>query len=215
MSLLFPEPDIDLPPGTRLFRRQLSNEAQRGILDEVARIMEEAPPLRLQMPTGPWMINRLTNCGELGWLSDRKGYRYEPLHPVTGRPWPPIPATVRSLAVDLARACGFPFAPDACLINIYEADGRLSLHRDHDEADFAWPIVSFSFGNDAVFQLGGLTRTGPTQVFTLNAGDILVLGGESRLRYHGVRRIRSGTAPFSHPIVPENGRINLTLRQAR
>ncbi|MFN9541779.1 MAG: alpha-ketoglutarate-dependent dioxygenase AlkB, partial [Alphaproteobacteria bacterium] len=102
MSLLFPEPDIDLPPGTRLFRRQLAPEAQREILDEVSRIMEEAPPIRLQMPTGPWMINRLTNCGELGWISDRKGYRYEPLHPVTGRPGPPIPARVRTLAIGLA-----------------------------------------------------------------------------------------------------------------
>lgn len=215
MSLLFPEPDIDLPPGTRLFRRHLAPEAQRGILDEVSRIMEEAPPIRLQMPTGPWMINRLTNCGELGWISDRKGYRYEPLHPLTGRPWPPIPASVRDLAVGLARESGFAFAPDACLVNLYEADGRLSLHRDHDEADFAWPIVSFSFGNDAVFQLGGLARSGPSLSFTLNAGDILVLGGESRLRYHGVRRIRAGTAPFPHPAVPENGRLNLTLRQAR
>ena len=113
MSPLFPEPDIDLPPGTRLFRRQLSHDAQRDILDEVSRILEEAPPIRLQMPTGPFMINRLTNCGELGWMSDRKGYRYEPLHPVTGRPWPPIPAAVRSLAIELAHESGFAFAPDA------------------------------------------------------------------------------------------------------
>lgn len=215
MSLLFPEPDIELPPGARLFRGRLSAPRQVQILDEVAAILREAPPVRLQMPTGQWMVNSLTNCGRLGWMSDRKGYRYEPCHPVTGKPWPPIPQPVLDVAVAAARETGYAFEPDACLVNLYATDGRLGLHRDHDEVDFAWPIVSLSFGNDAVFQLGGLARTGPSQSFTLHAGDVLVLAGESRLRYHGVRRIRSGTAPFHHPVVPQDGRINLTLRRAR
>jgi alkylated DNA repair protein (DNA oxidative demethylase) len=215
MSSLFPEPDIELPPGARLFRQRVSIEQQQRMLDDMARILEEAPPFRPQMPTGPYMINSLTNCGPLGWLSDRKGYRYEPLHPHTGKPWPLIPAAVLGVAIDCASEAGFAFEPDACLVNIYAADGRLSLHRDYDEADYAWPIVSFSFGNDAEFQLAGLKRSGPSTTFTLQSGDVFVLGGESRLRYHGVRRIRSGTSPIRHAALPAGGRINLTLRRAR
>jgi alkylated DNA repair protein (DNA oxidative demethylase) len=215
MSLLFPEPDIDLPAGARLFRQRLSLEQQQSMLDDVAQVLAEAPPFRPQMPTGPYMINSLTNCGDLGWVSDRRGYRYEPLHPETGKPWPAIPASVRDVAIDCALEAGFAFEPDACLVNIYAADGRLSLHRDYDEADYAWPIVSFSLGNDADFQLAGLKRSGPSTTFTLHSGDVFVFGGESRLRYHGVRRIRSGTSPLRHPILPEGGRINLTLRRAR
>jgi alkylated DNA repair protein (DNA oxidative demethylase) len=215
MSLLFPEPEIELPSGARLYRQRLSLALQHAILDDVAAVIAEAPPFRPQMPTGPYMINSLTNCGEVGWMSDRKGYRYEPRHPDTGKPWPPIPPSVLDVAVDCAREAGFSFAPDACLVNIYAADGRLSLHRDYDEADYAWPIVSFSLGNDADFQLAGLKRSGPSTTFTLHSGDVFVFGGESRLRYHGVRRIRSGTSPLRHPVLPEGGRINLTLRRAR
>ena len=167
------------------------------------------------MPTGPYMINTLTNCGPLGWMSDKRGYRYEPNHPGTDRPWPPIPPTVLNIACEAARETGYAFEPDACLVNIYASDGKLSLHRDYDEADFAWPIVSFSFGNDADFQLAGLKRTGPSTTFTLHSGDVFVLAGESRLRYHGVKRIRPGTSPIAHDALPEGGRINLTLRRAR
>jgi len=215
MSMLFPEPDIELPSGARLFRQRLTLEHQQSMLDDIAQVIALAPPFRPQMPTGPYMINSLTNCGDVGWISDRKGYRYEPRHPLTGKPWPPIPASVLDIARDCARETGFAFAPDACLVNIYAADGRLSLHRDYDEADYAWPIVSFSFGNDADFQLAGLKRAGPSTTFTLQSGDVFVLGGESRLRYHGVRRIRSGTSPLRHAALPEGGRINLTLRRAR
>jgi alkylated DNA repair protein (DNA oxidative demethylase) len=161
------------------------------------------------------MINSLTNCGPLGWISDKRGYRYEPTHPTTGKPWPPIPPKVLAIAKETAAETGYAFEPDACLVNIYAADGRLSLHRDYDEADFAWPIVSFSFGNDAEFQLAGLKRTGSSQSFTLHSGDVFVLAGESRLRYHGVKRIRPGTSPIQHKALPEGGRINLTLRRAR
>ena len=115
----------------------------------------------------------------------------------------------------MAKETGYEFEPDACLVNIYAADGKLSLHRDYDENDFSWPIVSFSFGNDADFQLAGLKRSGPSTSFTLHSGDVFVLAGESRLRYHGVRRIRSATSPIKHSALPEGGRINLTLRRAR
>ncbi len=215
MQTLFAELGEKLPEGAKLFRGRLSVVDQLAILDDVATVIEEAPPFRPQMPTGPYVINTLTNCGPLGWMSDKRGYRYEATHPVTGKPWPPIPQAVLSLAKQAAADTGYAFEPDACLVNIYAADGRLSLHRDYDEADFAWPIVSLSFGNDADFQLGGPARSGPTTTFALNSGDVFVLAGPSRLRYHGVKRIRPGTSPITHKALPEGGRINLTLRRAR
>lgn len=215
MQTLFAELDEKLPEGARLFRGRLSVPEQLAILNDVAAVIEEAPPFRPQMPTGPYMINTLTNCGPLGWLSDKRGYRYEATHPVTAKPWPPIPSVVLAVAKQAAADTGYAFEPDACLVNIYAADGRLSLHRDYDEADFAWPIVSLSFGNDADFQLGGPARSGPTTTFTLTSGDVFVLAGPSRLRYHGVKRIRPGTSPITHEVLPEGGRINLTLRRAR
>jgi alkylated DNA repair protein (DNA oxidative demethylase) len=215
MRTLFAELETELPEGAKLFRNRLARAEQLAVLDDVGRILEEAPPFRPQMPTGPYMINSLTNCGPLGWISDRRGYRYEPTHPVTGKPWPPIPPAVLACAREAAAETGYAFEPDACLVNVYAAEGRLSLHRDYDEADFAWPIVSFSFGNDADFALGGLKRSDKTQAITLHSGDVMVFGGESRLRYHGVKRIRPGTSPIAHKALPEGGRINLTLRRAR
>ncbi len=216
MTALFADLEETLPEGAALFRNRLSLAEQHAILDEVEHVIAEAPLFRPQMPTGPTMINSLTNCGPLGWISDRRGYRYEPTHPATGRPWPPIPQAVLDCANSLTRQAGLgDYAPDACLVNRYEASGKLSLHRDFDEADFKWPIVSFSFGNDAVFLLGGMKRQDPTTTMTLRSGDVLVLGGPSRLRYHGVRRIRPGTSPIEHGVMPEGGRINLTLRRAR
>ncbi len=216
MTALFADLAETLPAGARLFRSRLSAAGQQAMLDDVAEILTQAPPFRLQMPTGPYMINSMTNCGALGWLSDKRGYRYEPNHPVTGNPWPPIPASVLACARQLVDEAGLgDFDPDACLVNLYASDGRLSLHRDHDEADFRWPIVSFSFGNDADFLLGGLKRNDRATCFTLHSGDVLVLGGESRLRYHGVRRIRPAISAIRHKAIPEGGRINLTLRRAR
>jgi|CXWL01.1.fsa_nt_gi alkylated DNA repair protein (DNA oxidative demethylase) len=215
MQTLFADLEDKLPEGARLFRHRLSVAEQLAILDDVAAVIEEAPPFRPQMPTGPYMINTLTNCGPLGWMSDKRGYRYQETHPETGKPWPPIPPAVLAVAKQAAADTGLAFEPDACLVNIYAADGRLSLHRDYDEADFAWPIVSLSFGNDADFQLGGPARSGPTTTFTLNSGDVFVLAGLSRLRYHGVKRIHPGTSPITHNALPEGGRINLTLRRAR
>jgi alkylated DNA repair protein (DNA oxidative demethylase) len=216
MTALFADLEEVLPEGAALFRNRLTLAEQRAILDDVEQIMTEAPPFRPQMPTGPYMINRLTNCGPLGWISDKRGYRYEPTHPATGKPWPPIPAPVLECARALTREAGLgDYEPDACLVNVYESSGKLSLHRDYDEADFKWPIVSFSFGNDADFLLGGMKRSDRTVPIALHSGDVFVLGGPSRCRYHGVRRIRPGTSPIAHKALPEGGRINLTLRRAR
>lgn len=216
MTALFADLEETLPEGTSLFRNRLSPAEQSAILDDVERIVDEAPLFRPQMPTGPYMINSLTNCGPLGWISDRRGYRYEPTHPVTGKPWPPIPKAILDCAKALAHEAGLGrYEPDACLVNHYTATGKLSLHRDYDEAEFKWPIVSFSFGNDADFLLGGMKRSDRTTAIALHSGDVMVLGGPSRLRYHGVRRIRPGTSPITHKALPEGGRINLTLRRAR
>lgn len=216
MTTLFADLADVLPDGVAVFRGAVTPAEQRVVLNDVARVIEEAPLFRPQMPTGPYMINRLTNCGRLGWYSDKRGYRYEPAHPETGKPWPAIPPLVLEIAHELVRKAGFgDFEPDACLVNVYAADGKLSLHRDYDEADFNWPIVSFSFGNDADFALGGLKRSDKTQSLTLHSGDVMVFGGPSRLRYHGVKKIRPGTSPIVHSVLPEEGRINLTLRRAR
>ncbi len=212
---LFPDIVEELPEGVALFRNRLSHVDQRATLDAVAQVIADAPLFRPQMPRGPCMINSLTNCGALGWVSDKRGYRYQATHPDTQKPWPPIPSSVRDCARDAVREAGLgKFEPDACLVNVYAADGKLSLHRDYDEADFKWPIASLSFGNDADFVIGGLKRAGKTQSIRLKSGDVLVFGGASRLRYHGVRKIVPGTSPVEHPILPPGGRINLTLRRA-
>src|SRR5207244_930580 len=142
---LFPDLAEKLPEGVTLARRHLAPDAQRALLDDVARVLDEAPSYRPQMRTGAYVINRMSNCGSLGWISDTRGYRYEPLHPETGRPWPPIPPELERIGRDCARAAGFAdYEPDACLINIYEATGKLNLHRDYDEVNFRWPVISFS-----------------------------------------------------------------------
>ena len=215
MTLLFAE-TLSLPEGAALFRGRLNRAAQLEILDGVAGILRAAPPYRLKMRNGSYLINRMTNCGALGWHSDARGYRYVERHPETGAPWPPIPSSVRKIARELSARCGVArYEPDACLVNLYEDSGRLNLHQDHDECDFSWPIVSFSFGADAVFLLGGLRRRAPTEEILLRSGDVLVLHGQGRMRFHGVKKIVPGTAPFTHRAIPEGGRLNLTCRRAR
>lgn len=205
----------DLSDGITLCRGRVGLAESRILLDEMAAVLAAAPPYRLKMKTGAYVINRMTNCGAWGWHSDEAGYRYIDSHPEQGTPWPPIPPALGRLARAAAGACGAPFEPDACLVNLYGAEGRLSLHQDHDEADFRWPIVSFSFGADAVFLLGGAKRRDPVVPLLLRHGDVMVLHGPGRMRFHGVRKILSGTAPLSHPAIPEGGRLNLTLRRAK
>ena len=153
----------------------------------------------------------MTNCGEHGWVSDRTGYRYDPLDPASGQPWPPMPAPFRKLAGDAAEAAGYPgFAPDACLINRYQPGARMGLHCDQDEHDFAAPIVSVSLGLACSFLWGGLTRQSPTRRLALTHGDVLVWGGPSRLVFHGVAPLKQG----QHPLLG-NERWNLTFRMAK
>jgi alkylated DNA repair protein (DNA oxidative demethylase) len=148
----------------------------------------------------------MTNAGRFGWVSDRAGYRYAERHPGTGRPWPPIPAEILDLWREVT---GYPAAPECCLVNYYAPDARMGLHQDRDEADFAAPVLSVSLGDSAVFRVGGRTRRGPTRSMTLHSGDIVVLGGEARLAFHGIDRVLGG----SSRLLTRGGRINLTLRR--
>ena len=149
----------------------------------------------------------MTNCGSLGWVTDRQGgYRYQPLHPVTLRPWPTIPPTLLDLWNEVA---DYPQPPQACLVNFYDDDAKMGLHQDRDEAELAAPVVSVSLGDDCLFRVGGTTREGGTASFRLKSGDVFVLGGEGRLCFHGVDRIY----PATSTLLKSGGRINLTLRR--
>ncbi len=149
---------------------------------------------------------RMCNLGPLGWVSDRAGYRYQPHHPDTGRPWPPLPRAL----LDLWQAeAGYPHPPEACLVNLYRDGARMGLHQDRDERDLAAPVLSVSLGDDALFRVGGRGRRDPTRSFVLRSGDVVVLGGEARLAFHGVDR----TLPGTSPLLSGGGRINLTLRR--
>lgn len=171
-------------------------------------VVADAPLYVPTMPkTGREMSVRMTNCGPLGWVTDQElGYRYQPLHPITRRPWPPIPARLVNLWTEVA---GYPAPPEACLVNYYSQSARMGSHRDADEQDFAAPVVSISLGDDAVFHVGGPRRSDPKVRMTLRSGDVVVLGGDARLAYHGIDRMLPGTSD----LVQEGGRFNLTLRR--
>lgn len=200
---------LDLGPGVTLLRGfALPNEHE--LLNELKRVAEVAPFRHMVTPGGFRMSVGMTNCGSVGWVSDRKGYRYDAIDPERGEPWPPMPDAFLRLATGAATQGGFPhFAPDACLINRYAPGAKMSLHQDRDEKDFGQPIVSVSFGLSAVFQLGGLKRSEKPQRIQLTHGDIIVWGGPARLRYHGVLPLKPG----SHPAVGDY-RVNLTFRRA-
>ena len=184
--------------------------AAPALIDAVTRIAASAPLRQMNTPSGHRMSVAMTNCGALGWVSDRTGYRYAPLDPESGRPWPPLPDCFLKLAHDAAAQAGFAgFLPDACLINRYEPDARLSLHQDRDERDLTAPIVSVSLGLPTMFLWGGLKRKDPARRLPLAHGDVLVWGGPDRLRYHGVLPLKTG----QHALLGEQ-RINLTFRQA-
>ena len=197
-----------LPEGVRHFPLYLSPSQQVGLVEEIRRIVQAAPLYVPAMPrTGKEMSVRMTNCGELGWVTDReRGYRYQPVHPVTGEPWPPIPETLLAIWRDVA---GHQKPPQACLVNFYDDKARMGLHQDRDESDFSAPVLSVSLGDDCRFRVGTAERGGPTASLRLASGDVLVLGGQSRLAYHGVDRIY----PQTSPLLKNGGRINLTLRR--
>lgn len=191
----------------RLLPGLLPPERQRALVAAVRDVLAEAPLYSPVMPRSgsPYSV-RMSNCGRLGWLSDRSGYRYSPVHPLTGRPWPALPAAV----LDLWRqATGVPYEPEACLINYYGPRAKLGLHRDEDEEATDAPILSISLGDAALFRLGGPARRSPTRSLRLSSGDAIVLEGPSRHWFHGVDRILPGTSR----LLEEGGRFNLTLRR--
>jgi DNA oxidative demethylase len=193
--------------GLRLYPGYLDREAQAALLAALHSVFAAAPLFTPRMPkSGRPFTVQMSNCGPLGWISDAGGYRYQPTHPKTGRPWPAIPEALLALWNEVAR---YPHPPQACLINYYGPSAKMGLHQDRDEEDFDAPVVSVSLGDSCLFRAGGLKRSDPTRSFRLNSGDLLVLGGGARLAFHGVDRVYSGTST----LLAETGRINLTLRR--
>jgi alkylated DNA repair protein (DNA oxidative demethylase) len=183
----------------------------RALFPLINRIAAEAEFRHLVTPGGQRMSVAMTNCGPVGWTSDRSGYRYSSRDPLTDREWPRMPPEFQRLALDAATTCGFPdFVPDACLINRYAPGARLTAHRDADEQNFAQPIVSVSLGLPASFAFYGLTRGGKGRTVALVDGDVLIWGGPSRLVYHAVRPVKPGEHPLTGGY-----RYNLTFRHAR
>jgi len=193
--------------GFRHLPGYLAPPQQAELASQIRALLAAAPLYTPTMPrTGQPFSVRMTNCGSLGWVSDAGGYRYQPTHPTTGRPWPPIPDLALRAWQDLA---GYADAPEACLINVYAPTARMGLHQDRDEQDFTAPVVSLSLGDTCLFRVGGTRRNDPTRSFRLTSGDAVVLGGEARLAFHGVDRIMPGTST----LLAGGGRINLTLRR--
>ncbi|MEM7695607.1 MAG: alpha-ketoglutarate-dependent dioxygenase AlkB [Pseudomonadota bacterium] len=181
---------------------------QHALLAAIETGEAAAPAYTPTMPrTGRPFSVRMTNFGALGWVSDRSGYRYQPTHPDTGAPWPPIPEALTALWT----ALGAPAEPDACLVNHYGEGAKMGLHQDRDEETFEAPVVSVSLGDTALFRIGQTTRGGKTRSIRLTSGDVLVFGGPARLIYHGIDRLYPGTST----LLPGGGRINLTLRRVR
>jgi alkylated DNA repair protein (DNA oxidative demethylase) len=198
---------VAIAPGVLHWPGWLDADAQGALVAELRAVVRQAPLFQPRMPkTGKPFSVRMTNCGPLGWVSDERGYRYQPLHPETGEPWPLMPAPLLDAWAALA---GYPHPPEACLINFYDKGARMGLHQDRDEAEFDAPVLSLSLGDAALFRIGGTTRGGKTISFKLASGDALLFGGEARLAYHGIDRILSG----SSQLLPQGGRLNLTLRR--
>lgn len=197
------EPSVTLR-GVHIYKGFLEGPAQRALLADLRAVVARAPLFSPQTPYGKRMSVQMTSAGKYGWYSDRAGYRYEPRHP-DGQPWPAIPELVLEVWRALVSAARLP---DCCLINFYGEGARMGLHQDRDEADFSWPVLSVSLGDDGLFRIGNTTRGGRTESVWLASGDVVVMGGAARLIYHGVDRIRF----CSSSLLPGGGRINLTLR---
>ncbi|MBB4017099.1 alkylated DNA repair protein (DNA oxidative demethylase) [Chelatococcus caeni] len=198
---------LELRPGVLHWPGYLDRPAQEALAAALREVAREAPFYTPRMPrTGKPFSVRMTNCGPLGWVSDETGYRYQPTHPETGRPWPRIPAALMEAWQALA---GYPHPPEACLVNFYGPGTRMGLHQDRDEEDFDAPVLSLSLGDTALFRIGGTGRRDPTVSLRLASGDALLFGGPARLAFHGIDRIMPGTST----LLREPGRINLTLRR--
>ncbi len=182
----------------------LSAEEQADLVGDIREVVRAAPLFSPMTPYGKPMRVRMTSAGKYGWFSDRSGYRYERQHP-DGQAWPAIPE--RAMKIWRALVPG-ERGPDCCLINFYDETAKMGMHQDRDEADFAWPVVSVSLGDEGLFRMGNETRGGKTESIWLRSGDVVVMGGEARLLYHGIDRVRGG----SSTLLPKGGRINLTMR---
>ena len=194
---------VDLS-GAAYFPAALDQAAQSALVEDIRAILRVAPLVQPMTPSGKPMSVRMSAAGDYGWVTDRKGYRYQRRHP-DGQNWPAIPLSLSSLWQKYSNS---ERAPQCCLVNWYGPEAKMGLHQDKDEADFQWPVVSVSLGDDGLFRIGQQTRGGSTDTIWLTSGDVVVMGGQARLIYHGVDRIRFG----SSSLLPRNGRINLTLR---
>jgi len=197
------EPTLTLR-GVDIHKRWLSPGAQSAMVDDLRRVVAQAPLFAPVTPRGKPMSVRMTAAGRYGWVTDRRGYRYERRHP-RGTDWPPIPDSVLEIWRALISETRLP---ECCLVNHYEHGAKMGLHQDHDEADFSWPVLSVSLGDDALFRIGNTTRGGSTESVWLSSGDVVVMGGPARLVYHGIDRIRPGTSS----LLQGGGRLNLTCR---
>jgi alkylated DNA repair protein (DNA oxidative demethylase) len=192
--------------GFRIYPGFMDVQQQVNLVEELHDIVKQAPLFVPSMPkSGKLFSVKMTNCGPLGWVSDKAGYRYQENHPVTKLPWPPMPAVVLDI---WDRVSGYGYPPEACLINFYEESAKMGLHQDKDEQDFDAPVVSISLGDTCIFRVGGVIRSDPTKSIRLASGDVVVLGDQSRMIFHGVDRIIPGTSTLL-----KKGRINLTLRR--
>ena len=199
---------IELAPGLLLHPAYFSRDAQEALVEAIRGVVRAAPLFTPTMPrTGKPFSVRMTNCGPLGWVSDRDGgYRYQATHPATAEPWPAMPASLLDAWAELG---GFEAPPEACLVNFYAADARMGLHVDADEKEPRAPVLSISLGATCLFRYGGLKRNDHTKSVKLSSGDVVVIGGQSRFCYHGVDRLYPGTST----LLPNDARINLTLRR--
>jgi alkylated DNA repair protein (DNA oxidative demethylase) len=198
---------VELAPGVTLWREYFTRSAQRELVETVMRLTQSAPFYRPLMPktAKPFSVEE-TNFGTLGWTSDRNGYRYVPVHPVTGETWPAIPGILMEMWSTVAF---YPRAPECCLVNLYRAGAKMGAHQDRDEEELDAPVVSLSLGDTAQFRFGGPTRSGPTRTVKLSSGDVLTFGGPARRMYHGIDHVTAS----SSQLVPGGGRLNLTLRR--
>ena len=194
--------------GLRYLPGYLDPQAQQQLLDVIRAAVSEAPFYTPTMPrSGKPLSVRMTNLGPLGWVSDIKGYRYQPFHPETGKPWPAMPDVLLQIWSDVAQH-GSP--PEACLVNHYTAGTRMGLHQDRDEAALDAPVVSLSLGDMGIFRIGGKARKDKTSSMKLSSGDVLVMGGDARMRFHGIDRIIANSSSL---LGNSGGRINLTMRR--
>ncbi|MEL6118635.1 MAG: alpha-ketoglutarate-dependent dioxygenase AlkB [Pseudomonadota bacterium] len=198
-----PEPTQFLR-GFEIYAGLLGPEEQAALVDDIREVVRAAPLFSPMTPYGKPMRVRMTSAGKYGWYSDRSGYRYVPHHP-SGSGWPAIPERILAIWRALVSQ---DRQPDCCLVNFYDDSAKMGMHQDRDEADFDWPVLSLSLGDEGLFRIGNTSRGGKSESLWIRSGDVVVMGGDARLTYHGIDRIRAG----SSTLLPKGGRINLTLR---